>query len=96
MTIVLFLEILAACSIVTALLTQAEKKLVQDFSTNILALATGMVVGVSVTAIVYQLVGIVFCTNNVICMFLMGVASALGAMLGYDKVTQAITQITSK
>ena len=37
-----------------------------------------------------------FSATNIICMVLMGVATAVGAMVGYDKVIQTIKQIVSK
>lgn len=46
-------------------------------------------------AIYYQFAEVPYTINNIICMGLMGIASALVSMVGYDKVSQAIAQITS-
>jgi flagellar biosynthesis protein FliQ len=100
MSLTLFLTLLVAFATVTSLVTQAVKMVLDGskvvYSSNIVALITGLVVGIIGTAIVYQLMGISFTVNNIICIFLMGVADSLGAMIGYDKVIQAIKQFGSK
>jgi len=93
MTVTLFLELLFICSLVTGLLTEAGKQLLNNFPNNIIALAAGLAVGIAATAIVYQFNGINYTANNIICMFLMGLSSAAGAMLGYDKIVQCVKQI---
>lgn len=93
MTVTLFLELLFICSLVTGLLTEAGKKLLTDFPNNIMALVTGLAVGISATAVVYQFNGIPYTVNNIICMLLMGLSGATGSMLGYDKIVQSVKQI---
>ena len=98
MTVPMFLALLLGFSIVTGLVVEAVKKFINDkenISYNIIALITAMIVGVVGSVIYYLFNSIPFTTNNIICMFLMGIASALVAMVGYDKVCQAITQLTS-
>lgn len=96
MTVTLFLELLFICSLVTGLLTEAGKKLLDNFPNNIIALVIGLIVGVSTTAIVYQFNDISYTVNNIICMLLMGLSSATGSMLGYDKIVQCVKQITDR
>lgn len=100
MTLALFLELLIGFAVITSLFTQAVKTLLdgakKTYSSNVVTLITGLIVGVVGTAIMYQLTGISFTINNIICIFLMGIADSLGAMVGYDKVIQAIKQIGSK
>ena len=48
------------------------------------------------TIFYYQLNTIDFNTNNVIFIILMGIASGITSMVGYDKVKQAIMQIVCK
>lgn len=99
MTTTSFLILLSAFSVISGLITEAVKKLISDkanLSFNIIALITALIVGSIGTAVYYQLNGIVFDTNNIIYMMLMGLASGLISMVGYDKVKQAILQITSK
>lgn len=96
MTSILFIEIFVICSVVTGLLTEVGKKIATNFPNNLIALTIGLVVGIIATAIIYQFQGISYTVNNIICMFLIGLSSSVGAMLGYDKVMQTIKQIISK
>lgn len=89
----LFLVMFGACSLITGLVTEAEKKLVKDFSANILALITGAVVALAVTVVTFIFKDIPYNTINVTYMVTLVFASGLGAMLGYDKVMQTIKQI---
>lgn len=45
------------------------------------------------TLVYYQLYGIAFDVNNIICAVLLGILSGIGAMVGFDKVKQFIGQI---
>lgn len=89
----LFLVMFGICSLVTGLVTEAEKKLIKDFSTNILALITGAIVALAVTVVTFIFRDIPYNTINVTYMVILVIASGLGAMLGYDKVMQTIKQI---
>ena len=99
MTVQDFLFLLTAFSVISGLITEAIKKLLNDkanLSYNILALCVALVVGVVGCGLYYQLNSIMFTVNNIIYMVLMGLASGLVSMLGFDKVKQAIIQITGK
>ena len=99
MTVSTFLTLLSAFSVISGLITEAIKKLISDktnLSYNVLALCVALVVGGIGCGLYYQLNGIAFTVNNIIYMILMGFASGLVSMLGFDKVKQAIIQITSK
>ena len=94
-----FLMLLFAFSVISSLFTECVKKLINDkanFSYNLIALCIALIVGVVGTGIYYQLNNIIFNTNNVIYMILLGLSSGLCSMLGYDKVKQTILQITDK
>lgn len=98
MTVPMFLALLFGFSVITGLIVEAIKKFVNDkenVSYNIIALVVALIVGIAGCAIYYQFAAITYTTNNIVCMGLMGISSALVAMVGYDKVCQAITQITS-
>lgn len=98
MTTTMFLILLSAFSVISGLTTEAIKKLVSDkanLSYNIVALVVSLIIGLIGTAIYYQLNNILFDVNNVIYMILMGFASGLVSMIGYDKVKQAIMQMTN-
>lgn len=93
MTVTLFLQLLFICSVITGLLTEVCKRLINDFPNNLIALFVGLCTGIVSTAIVYQFQNIPYTANNLICMCLTGLSSAIGAMLGYDKISQTIKQI---
>lgn len=96
MTVTTFLVLLSAFTVITGLVTEAIKQVYAE-RTNLVALIVALIVGCGGTCIYYQLNGIVFDVNNIIYAILMGFASGLAAMCGYDKVKQAIEQfINSK
>jgi len=99
MDVTTFLMLLASFSTITGLVVECIKKIVTDkanISYNVTALIVAMVVGICGCGIYYQLSAIPFTVNNVIYMILMGFASTLVSTLGYDKVKQAILQMSSK
>lgn len=97
MNIALFIALLLAFSTITSLLTEACKKLLNDtpikYSSNVLVVIIACIVGVLGTGVYYTLCGIEFTLANIICMPLMGLATSVGSMVGYDKVIQTIKQI---
>ena len=97
MTTTTFLMLLSAFSVLSGLVTEGIKKLISDkanMSYNIIALIVSLIVGGVGCAIYYQLNTIPFDINNVIYMILMGLASGLCSMVGYDKLKQCIEQIS--
>lgn len=99
MSTTMFLILLSGFSVITGLITEGIKNIATDkvnLSYNIIALVIALIVGGCGTAIYYQLNTIPFTINNIIYMVLMGLASGLVSMVGFDKVSQAITQITNK
>lgn len=99
MNTTMFLILLSAFSVISSLITEGIKNLANDrvnLSYNIVALITALIVGGGGTAVYYQLNAIPFSTNNVVYMVLMGLASGLVSMVGFDKVKQAIEQIAGK
>lgn len=96
MTVSLFLMLLSAFSVLSGLITESIKKVLKDkanLSYNILALIVALVVGCVGCTVFYQLDGISFTVNNIIYMILMGLASGLTSMVGFDKVKQTIEQL---
>lgn len=94
-----FLILLSSFSVITGLVTEGIKNIVTDkvnLSYNIIALITALIVGGAGTAVYYQLNTIPFTVNNIIYMILMGLASGLASMVGFDKVKQAMYQIVNK
>ena len=99
MSITLFITILTIGGMVTALLTEAIKKMYANmnkaYSPNIIALVNAIVVGCGGTAVVYMLGGIEWSVNNIICLVLMAVSVWIASMLGFDKVIQTVNQIAN-
>lgn len=98
MTVTTFLIILAICATATALITEGIKKMLTDkkYSANVLALIVSIIVGAAATIIYYIFNNLEWNVVNIICIFLMIIANWLSAMLGYDKIKQAILQIAQK
>ena len=98
MNITMFLTLLFAFSLLSGLFVEGFKKLIKDkenISYNVVALIISMVIGCGGTVCYYQFTNIPYTTNNIICIVLMGIFSALCSMVGYDKVIQTIEQILS-
>lgn len=99
MTTTMFLMLLSAFSVLSGLVTEGIKKLINDkvnLSWNLTALIVALIIGGCGCVVYYQLSAIAFTVNNIIYAVLMGLASGLVSMIGYDKVKQAVLQITSK
>ncbi len=97
MTVTAFLILLTIYATITAIFTEAVKKFLDAqevaYASNILVLAVAIVVGCGGTAIYYVNYQVPFTALNSVYLALMGVANWVGAMVGYDKVKQAISQI---
>lgn len=96
MQVNLFLILLSFFSVLSGLVTEGIKKLINDkknFSYNIIALIVALIVGGAGCTIYYQLSSISFTLNNIIYIILMGLASGLCSMVGYDKLKQTIEQL---
>ena len=99
MTTTTFLMLLSSFSVLSGLVTEGIKKLISDkanMSYNIIALVVALVIGGAGSAVYYQLNAIPFNLDNIIYLVLMGLASGLCSMVGFDKIKQAIEQISSK
>lgn len=97
MTVTVFLVLLTASATVTALATEAVKKFLDGlgvrYATNIVVLVIALAVGCGGTAVYYVNFQVPFTALNSVYLALMGIANWIGAMVGYDKVKQAIAQI---
>ena len=99
MTTTMFLILLSGFSVISSLVTEGIKNVATDkvnLSYNIVALITALIVGGGGTAVYYQLNAVPFTVNNVIYAVLMGLASGLVSMVGFDKVKQSIEQLANK
>lgn len=100
MTITTFLVLLAGFAAITSVVAEGIKKLLDgqgvEYASNIVVLIVAVVVGCGGTAIYYVNYQIPFNAINSVYLALMGVANWLSAMVGYDKVKQAIEQLGKK
>lgn len=100
MTIAMFIMIATICCAVSVLLTEGIKAWCKNakksYSANLIALITSLVAGGGGTAVTYVFMNIPFTLPNILCIVLMIIAVWLGSMIGYDKVMQLITQISTK
>lgn len=99
MTTTMFLILLSGFSVISSLVTEGIKNVATDkvnLSYNIVALVTALIIGGGGTAVYYQLNTIPFTLNNIIYIVLMGLASGLTSMVGFDKVKQTIEQFVNK
>ena len=99
MNMTTFLILLSAFSVISSLVTEGIKNMAahkENLSYNLITLVTALIVGGCGTAVYYQLNAIPFTTDNIIYMLLVGFASGLTAMVGFDKVKQAIGQFPNK
>ena len=99
MTTTTFLMLLSSFSVLSGLVTEGIKKLISDkanMSYNIIALVVALVIGGAGSAVYYQLNSIPFNLDNIIYLVLMGLASGLCSMVGFDKIKQAVEQIVGK
>lgn len=97
MTVTLFITLVTCFATATSLITEATKKILDSksikYAANVVACIVAAIVGIGGTAAYYALTSIPFNATNVVSMILMGVAVAVGSMVGYDKVIQAVKQI---
>lgn len=100
MTVQIFVVLLTTFSAVTSLLTEALKKFLDSlnvkYAANIVVLFVSIIVGMVGTGVYYFSVDMPLTFVNVVYIPIMAIANWLVAMLGYDKVMQAITQISDK
>ena len=98
MTFTLFIMLFTIGSLVASLLTEAIKKAFDNadkaYSANMIALLLAVLVGCCGTSAAYILLDIPFDIKSILCIAFMAIAIWIGAMIGYDKVTQLLQQIT--
>lgn len=99
MTLEVFLMLLLAVSIFTSLVVEGIKKFVGEkynASSNLVAGIVAIVLGVVVGVFYCILAEVAFNTQIILVLIALVFLSWLCAMVGYDKVVQAITQIKTK
>lgn len=100
MTVEIFLILLTILATITSFFTEGIKKVLDSlevrYASNVLVLVVAVLVSGAGMAVYYLWNDIAWTTLNIICIFLMMCANWLGAMVGYDKVKQAIMQLGGK
>ena len=99
MSVIAFLFLLTIFSTATSLIVEAIKRVMDDkenLAYNVIVLCVALVVGFFGTLLYFYLTNTVLDMVNIIFAILMGLASCVGAMVGYDRVKQCIEQIGSK
>lgn len=99
MTMTMFILLATIMCTISGLLTEGIKAWYKnnkkEYSVNLIALIDAFAVGGIGTAIAYVLMGITFTLSNILCIVIMIAAVWLGSMIGYDKIIQTITQIST-
>ena len=100
MTATVFLVLLTIFATATSIATEAMKKFLDElavnYASNVIVLVAAMFIGCVGTMIYYMNYQIPFTVLNSVYLVLMGVANWIGAMVGYDKVKQAVSQMAGK
>lgn len=99
MPIQVFLVMLLACSIFTSLIVEGLKKMLDNkgrqlASSNITVAVVAIVLALAVSVGYAFYVGLTFTVQYIICMVALCVLSWLCSMVGYDKVMQALGQLS--
>lgn len=94
----MFLLLLTAFSTLSGLMTEGVKLLLQDLKitcpANLLVLVIALLTGICGTLAAYAYLGVAYTAPNLLTAFLMGIANWLCSMVGYDKITQALSQLS--
>ena len=93
MTITIGSFILMACSLMTALVVEAIKQMVEVKKPNILAAVVSVVVGIAIPCMYIIMNSLPFDTTAILYIVSIVVLSWLCAMLGFDKVVQTLNQL---
>lgn len=100
MDITMFIVLATIMCTISGLLTEGIKtwckNAKKDCSVNLVALIDAIVIGGVGTAVAYVLMGIAFNLQSILCIGIMIAVVWLGSMIGYDKIIQTITQISTK
>lgn len=93
MSLTMFVTLVTVLSLVSALITQAVKKVTNTNKPTLVVAIVSAVVGWAGGIAAYILLGIPFTAASIVCLILLAPAIWLCATLGYDKVMEVIKQI---
>lgn len=99
MTIELFCTLLLAFGTLSTVVIEFVKKFLDavkvQYSSSVVALIVGGLVGVIGTALYFVLAGITFTPQGIVWIIFEGICVIMGSQLGYDKIVAVIKQITA-
>lgn len=94
MTDVIFLALFVCLSILSSLVIEAVKSILDGYkvtyNTQTVSLIASFVIGIVGTVVYYLLYTIAFTGLNIFFIIIMGIATCIGAQVGYDKVVSTI------
>lgn len=96
MNVTEFMIFLFIFSTVSALIVEGIKKTLKDkknLPSNIFAIVVALVIGIGGMFLYYYYSDIAITTKNVVSAIIMGFASGVCAMVGYDKVKETVDKI---
>ena len=97
MTLQIFTMLVIIFSITTGLLTEAIKKFYSNaekkYSSNLIALICALIVGGGGSVAAYIFLSIPFTLVSITALIIMIIIVWIGAMIGFDKITQLLKQI---
>lgn len=96
MNVATFMIFLFAFSSISALIVEGVKKLLKDkknLPSNVFAIVISLIIGIIGMLLFYFFQDIPFTLKNIITAIIMGFATSLCAMVGYDKVKETIEKI---
>lgn len=100
MTFTLFCGLLTGLGVLTALIIEFIKSVLdgykKTYNTQTVSLISGLVVGIVGTIVVYILMAIPFTALNIVFIVFEGLAVTIGAQLGYDKVISVLKEAFKK
>ena len=100
MTIELFCTLLLAFGTLSTVIVEFAKKLLDSlkvkYSSSVVALIVGGIVGIAGTALYFVLAGMTFTPQAVVWILFEGICVVMGSQLGYDKIVAVIKQIAAK
>ncbi len=92
-----FIILLTVCATVTSLLTEVVKSFFEmqkiRYASNVVVLVIAVIVGCAGATVYYYIFAVPFTALNCIMAVFLGLANWVGAMVGYDKVKQALEQM---
>ena len=100
MTFTLFCGLLTGLGVLTALIIEFIKSVLdgykKTYNTQTVSLISGLVVGIVGTVVAYILMAIPFTALNIVFIVFEGLAVTIGAQLGYDKVLSVLKEAFKK